>query len=242
MEKLKQILLENHLAFLATHRGQVRNEGHALFVESDKPEFTYAILGSSSTRANLPSSVKMVQRLPWSQISEGDLIEAGFVAAINYSYMILGEPFSKWRNHDDLSIERVVDVAHMEAFSEVQSRGFIESQNEYDSWHPWLRAANHRNLKNPNQSFYIGRLGSQAVGVVLTVIEGESAGICAVATLPAFRKSGISTTIMEKAILDARAQGCKIITLQVRQDSYVEDFYRHLGFQRIFTTTLYKRN
>lgn len=74
MEKLKQILLDNHLAFLATHRGQVRKESHALFVESDRPEFTYGILGSSSTRANLPSSVKMVQRLPWSQISEGELM------------------------------------------------------------------------------------------------------------------------------------------------------------------------
>ncbi len=242
MGKTEQTLLNNHLAFLASHRGSVRRDGDTLFIESDRMEFTYAILGRGARVEKLPPTSQTLQHLPWNEATVDDLNRTGFSPTIGLSYMVLGENLPEWRVRTDLSIERVRDVAHMDVFSNVQSRGFNETQESFDRWHPWLRAANHRNLENPNQLFYVGSLGNEAVGVVLTVIDGESAGIYAVATLPNHRKKGISATIMKQAVLDAQAKGCNIMTLQVKQDSYVEDFYRHLGFNRVFTTGMYRRN
>jgi len=156
--------------------------------------------------------------------------------------MTLGKSRPDWRIRDDLTVERVTTPDRMDIFSEAQSRGFNETPESYERWHPWLKAANHRNLGNGNQIFYVGFLDHEPVGTVLTVFDGETAGIYAVATLPRHRKKGVSTTIMRQAIQDAEARGAKIVTLQVRQDSDVEDFYRNLGFQRNFVTGLYRRD
>jgi GNAT superfamily N-acetyltransferase len=241
MVNIENILLENHLAFLGSHRGVVRADGDTIYVESDRPEFRYAILGRKTNLETLPATVRAVQVFPWSQPTVEELEKAGFAPATGLSYMVLGEDLPKWRVRNDLDIEVANDSAQMDVFSEVQSRGFLESVDDYKNWHPWLSAANHRNLQNPKQSFYVGSLGSTVLGVVLSVIEGGTAGIYAVATLPDHRKSGVSTTIMKRAISDAQARGCKTITLQVKQDSYVEEFYQHLGFKRVFTTKMFKR-
>lgn len=143
---------------------------------------------------------------------------------------------------NDLLIERVETQEQMDLFSQVQSRGFNETEESFALWHPWLKAANDRNLHNKNQIFYVGRLNGEPVGTVLTVFKDDTAGIYAVATLAEHRKKGISATIMQEAIEDARSRGAGIVTLQVKQDSYVEDFYRHLGFKRIFATGMYHRN
>jgi GNAT superfamily N-acetyltransferase len=76
------------------------------------------------------------------------------------------------------------------------------------------------------------------VGTVLTVFTGDTAGIYAVATLADQRRQGVSTTLLKQAVIDASARGARTITLQVKQDSYVENFYKNLGFERAFTTTM----
>ena len=242
MEQIEKELLENHLTFLATHRGKVTREGSTVFVESDRPEFTYTLLGRTSKLEHLPKRTQVIQHFPWSETTADDLGSAGFNRTIGLSYMTLGENLPEWRVRSDLEIEQVQDQAGMDLFSEVQSRGFNETQESFDRWHPWLKAANDRNLHNQNQIFYVSRLGHEPVGTVLTVFEGKTAGIYAVATLAQHRKKGISATIMRQAIEDAKERGVSAITLQVKQDSSVEDFYRHLGFQRIFTTGMYRRD
>lgn len=242
MGKIKRVLLENHLAFLAAHRGRVCRDGDTISVESDRTEFNYTLLGKTSEVARLPKSVQTIQHLPWSVTTPDDLERAGFTRTIGLSYMILGEDRPTWRVRNDLVIIPVDSQSQMDLFSDVQSRGFNETQESFDRWHPWLKAANDRNLRNKNQIFYVGLHKGKPAGTVLMVHEGEAAGIYAVATLPQQRKKGISATIMRQAIEDARQGGLQIITLQVKQDSYVEDFYRHLGFQRVFTAGIYRRN
>lgn len=156
--------------------------------------------------------------------------------------MMLGNSLPPWRERTDLIVEKVDCSDQMDIFSYVQSKGFNETQESFDHWHPWLRTANRRNLKNPMQNFYVGSLNRKPIATVLSVYNETTCGIYAVATLAEHRKGGISTTIMNQAIREARAQGLNIITLQVKKDSYVEDFYSHLGFQRIFTSDMFKRN
>lgn len=242
MERPEQKLLNNHLAFLSTHRGALRRSGDTIFMESDRPEFTYALLGEGSNASELPRSTKSVQHFPWSRTSPEDLQRLGFTAATGLSYMILGENLPEWRVRNDVLVERVTDQAQMDIFSHVQSRGFNETPDSFERWHPWLKSANDRNLQNANQFFYIGCQSGDPMGVVLSVFDGETVGIYAVATLPQHRKKGVSAAVMQHAIHEAKARGARTITLQVKQDSYVEDFYRHLGFQRIFTTGVYHRH
>lgn len=235
-------LLDNHLAFLSSHRGKIVRAGATIFVESDRPEFTYAILGKGADPGALPDTTKSVQILPSSEISAAHLTRAGFVRTMGLSYMLLSEDAPPWRVRDDLAVTRVRSQAEMDAFSDVQSRGFFDTDEQIARWHPWLKAANDRNLTNSNQAFYVCSLSGEPVGTTLTVFDGESTGIYAVATLAQHRRKGIGTTIMQRAIRDVKASGRDVILLQVKQDSYVEDYYEHLGFRRCFVTSFHHRD
>jgi GNAT superfamily N-acetyltransferase len=243
METTQQQLLDNHLAFLASHRGLIRTEANIVYVESDRPEFTYVIPGRNSKVSDLSSLVKTLQHLPWSGLSTEDIKGLGFASKFGISYMVLDDKAPEWSVRKDLGIERVQNRDLMDVFSRVQSRSFNEADESFEAWYPWLKAANQRNLNSSNQAFYIGKFGDEALGVVLTVDDGQSTGIYAVGTLPSRRKEGISTTLMKQAILEARAEDAwRTITLQVKQDSSVEAFYLHLGFKRVFTSEIYGRN
>ena len=241
MEKLEQALLENHLAFLAAHRGSVRRGGDILAIESDRAEFSYSILGERARIGQLPRDVQTVQLLPTASITSDDLQAAAFAPTFGLSYMVLGSDLPVWRWRHDVVVTSVQDAAQMGIFSEVQSRGFNEEEAGFERWHPWLNAANQRNLGAPDQIFYLGRLAGKAVATALTVFSGDTAGIYAVATLAEHRRQGVSTTLLKKAVNDALARGAAVVTLQVRQDSTVEDFYRRLGFRRVFTTAMFRR-
>jgi len=127
----------------------------------------------------------------------------------------------------------------MDIFSEVQARAFAEDQSVYESWHPWLRAANHRNLKNHKQIFYVGFLDEKPVGTTLTVFDGDTAGFYAVATLPEQRRKGVSQSMMAAAISDAYDLRYELLTLQVAQGSYAEKLYHKLGFRTKFVNPIY---
>jgi GNAT superfamily N-acetyltransferase len=234
-------LLGNHLAFLASHRGSVVRDGDTIVIESDRPEFTYAILRTGATLSAVPDAMKTVQIFPSCRIAHGALVAAGFAPIAGLSYMILDESAPHWRVREDLTIARVRSQPEMDAFSEVQTRAFFETEEAVERWRPWLTAANDRNLHDPDQAFYVGRLSGSPVGTTLTVVDGASAGLYAVATLAQHRRSGVATTLMRRAVGDARARGCTLILLQVKQDSSVERLYERLGFRRAFATPLYHR-
>ena len=242
LKTLEEKLLDNRLAFLATHRGVISQRDGVLFVESDQPEFKFAILGKEAKVKSIPSSVNLLKLLPWSEATPAELRNIGFAPIAGVSFMSLDPNHSPWKIRDDLQITQVQDAGQMDAFSYVQSRSFNENPESFARLYPWLKAANQRNLHNSHQGFYVGTLAEEPVGVVLTLTDGDIAGIYAVATLPSHRKKRISTTIMKRAVSEALTKGCCTITLQVAQDSPVEEFYRHLGFRRVFSTPMYRRS
>lgn len=242
MNPLEESLIRNHLAFLASHRGAIRRLGDTFFIDSDRPEFKYALLGQMTPIDALPVETQTVQLFPWSRITAKDLLEAGYTSTLGVSYMILNENLTLEANkQNSLVIREVKSSAEMDHFSEVQARGFNETEEGYLHWHPWLKEANDRNLQNNLQAFYVGFLDEKPACTALTVFDGESAGIYAVATLPYYRKRNLSTMMMQRVLAEAKNRGAKIVTLQVIQDSYVEQFYQNLGFTRLFTTNFYRR-
>jgi ribosomal protein S18 acetylase RimI-like enzyme len=232
-------LMANHLAFLASHRGKVTRTNDAILVESDRPEFTYAIPETSADLDRLCAAFQSVHVAPWSGSKETELKQRGFTSKGALTYMTLGKDSCRWTTNEQIAVLRVGTKKEMDLFSEIQSRGFSASQSDHENWHPWLREANHRNLTNSDQIFYVGSMDGRAVGTVLLVFQGSTAGIYAVATLPDFRKRGVAATIMAEALSDAKKRGASTITLQVILGSYAEKFYEKLGFQKEYVNSIF---
>ena len=199
------------------------------------------VLGSASPDGDLLQKFKTFHVTPWAKLRTLQLEELGLSRKGVLTYMVLNSDAVSWNTISDLEVRTVESNADMDEFSEVQCRGFLEKQEIYDSWAPFLREANHHNLNNKNQKFYIGALNGKPLGVVLSVFTELMAGIYAVATLPEYRKKGVSAAILQKAIIDAKLRGCQVVTLQVVQGSYAETFYHKLGFETAFQTEIFVR-
>ncbi|HBN09854.1 MAG TPA: hypothetical protein DD435_14815 [Cyanobacteria bacterium UBA8530] len=224
-------LLENHLMFLATHRGALLGFGDCVLLQSDREEFTFAFVGPEANLNHL-ETFNSFQLLPGAPEPEGFTRQGGT------SYMVYEGDVNSLKDGPD--VLRSESLADFEVFSWVQARGFVPDDEDYAFWHPWLRQANMHNLGNPDQSFYVASLG-EPVGTALLLVHEGIGGIYAVTTLEAFRKKGIGTALLKRAILDARARGCHTITLQVDEGSYAETLCRKLGFRTVFSTRCFVR-
>ncbi len=126
-------LLDNHLAFLAAHRGAVRRSAAGIEVVGESAEFSAWIPLSPS--AELPAGTATVRLVPWSGEGwEERLTAAGFQPAEVLVHM-------------EAPVEPTVDapvagvVAAIETdedaagFAEVQSAAFLdEDEPDYDWW------------------------------------------------------------------------------------------------------------
>ncbi|MBI5289818.1 MAG: GNAT family N-acetyltransferase [Chloroflexi bacterium] len=88
-------------------------------------------------------------------------------------------------------------------------------------------------------TFYLGCLDGEPVATLHMLIDGTTAGIYAVGTQRAHRRKGISSTLMARAIADARAAGCDVISLSTAANAYAERLYAKHGFERAFTSDLW---
>jgi ribosomal protein S18 acetylase RimI-like enzyme len=233
-------LFENHVEFLATHRGAVTRYPDAFAVESDRPEFTYAVLGRGGSR-ELLDRFNTVHLIPWSEPWDQEPNDPRFQRKASLSYMSFDGDPKVWIKEKNVEVCRVASASDMDTFSHVQAAGFAQSQADYDRWHPWLKAANHRNLSNPHQAFYVGFFDGKPVGTTLLVETQGLAGIYAVATLPDYRKRGVGSSLMAQAIAEATQRGTQTITLQVVEGSYAESLYKKLGFKTDFSARIFSR-
>ena len=233
-------LFENHVEFLSTHRGSVTQLQDAFTIESDRSEFTYAVLGKGADHALL-ERFTTVHLIPWSESWDQQPNDSRFQSLGRLSYMTLDGDTSSWKINPKLIVRRVQNEREMDVFSHGQASGFAGKPADYDRWHPWLRSANHRNIKSNNQSFYVGHLDGKAVGTALLVLTSGLGGIYAVTTLPEYRKQGIGSSLMARAIIDALTQNHDQITLQVAGGSYAETLYEKLGFVTQFQAKVFSR-
>jgi ribosomal protein S18 acetylase RimI-like enzyme len=84
-------------------------------------------------------------------------------------------------------------------------------------------------------TFYIAHVDGQPAGVLhLLCDESHTAGIYAVGTLRAFRRRGIATTLLLRAIADAHAAGCDVIALSTDLTNEAQRLYASVGFEPLF--------
>ena len=118
--RMSDALLDNHLAFLAAHRGSVRRSTDAIEVVGESEEFSAWI--PLTPDASLPTGVSTVRLVPSSGAGwEQRLTAAGFKAAEVLVHMeapagsAVGEP-----------VQPIGSEADAVGFAEVQSAAFLE--------------------------------------------------------------------------------------------------------------------
>jgi GNAT superfamily N-acetyltransferase len=82
-------------------------------------------------------------------------------------------------------------------------------------------------------------VGHDPVAVALAMHNGEDCGVSFVATVPAVRRQGLATLVMQAALQQARADGCTTTTLQATDAG--QRLYATLGYHRLCDMQLWER-
>jgi len=226
-------LLDNHLAFLAAHRGGVRRGAAGIDVVGEDEFFSCWI--PLTAEAAIPVGASAVRLVPWSGDGwEQRLMEAGFEPAEVLVHMEApvaeadGEPLAAVATDEDA-----------EAFAEVQAAAFLgEDDPDVDWWRQKLREMALRNYSAPDQSQYLLRVDGDPASITLVFRTGEVFGIYAVATKPAYRGRGLASTLLGQARRDAAGGR---LTLQVVEGSAAERLYLKAGFRPVFRSPHFRR-
>jgi GNAT superfamily N-acetyltransferase len=86
---------------------------------------------------------------------------------------------------------------------------------------------------------YAADLAGAPASVALALHNGEDCGVSFVATVPAARRRGLATAVMQRVLADARSNGCSSSTLQATDAG--ERLYSTLGFHRLCDMQLWER-
>ena len=224
--------------FLSRHRGHVEWRGDVAWVESERPEFTFAVVSGLNVDTETFERFSTIYLMSGVEV---DLPARGYLAASSVTFMSSTSDPSQWPTGPQMNIWRASDVTSMAAFSDTQAKGFLETPEAHSVWFPFLEAANRRNLEDPKQFFCIGSLDGEFAGTTLVIDEDGTFGLYAVATPPQHRKKGIATHVMRESLRISGHQAGQPIVLQVVSDSYAERLYQKLGFREDARALVFRR-
>lgn len=233
----KKNLLENHINFLSKHRGINECLEYGKFIHSDNPDFNifFPFSNESLEKMNKEYTIYLPQ---WIFINEQMKLKYKKVASL--TYMVLANEKARWEINKKIIIKRANSLSDIEDFSVTQAWGFCETEEKFNQAYSWMRQKNIENLDDNTQNFYVAYDNEKPVGVTLCIYYKNIAGIYAVATLPEYRKKGVSTTLIQRVVDDANNNNIAAITLQTYTESYAHSFYKKLGFEDVFDCGILK--
>lgn len=91
-------------------------------------------------------------------------------------------------------------------------------------------------LNLANTYFYLGILDGKAVTACMTITQDDTSVLEMVATLEEYRRKGVATTTIDKALIDLRKKNIKTISLRAETDGI--NVYRRMGFKECFVRTV----
>jgi len=94
-------------------------------------------------------------------------------------------------------------------------------------------------MHDGGSTFYLGYLDGEPVGTAHLLIDGATAGIYAAGTLRSYRRRGVCSTLMARAVADAREAGCDVVCLSTDAGGSAEHLYGRLGFETVFESVLW---
>lgn len=91
-------------------------------------------------------------------------------------------------------------------------------------------AINMKNKYNDNL-FFIAEENNQIIGSVIAGFDGHRGWLYSLAVHPSYRRKGIGTSLVKKALNELEKLGCLKVNLQIHGDNkIVIDFYEKNGF------------
>ena len=91
-------------------------------------------------------------------------------------------------------------------------------------------------LNLENSCFYLVILDGKAVTACLTIINDDTSVLEMVATLKEYRRKGVATATIDKALIDLHKKSIKTISLRAETDGI--NVYRRMGFKECFVRTV----
>lgn len=232
---LRRAIIANHVEFLRTHRGRIEQDGALIRCISEKPSFCFAIVTGREAFAQDLTKEGTLYIPSWLIIPEP--LAAKLTLSHSLTYMLrdnrggISKP----------SIVRAQATAEMEDFAIVQARGFCEDDPaDIAEWKPFMGGADHANLANPLQDFFVDYDAGAPVACSLSVYAGSMAGIYAVATVPPARKQGRAGALLNHAASAAANRGFSMLGLQTETGSDAERLYIKQGFHPLFHMRIFR--
>jgi GNAT superfamily N-acetyltransferase len=162
-------------------------------------------------------------------------MEMGFVSAGKYSGVLLELTPNFSQQNSPITIRKVETEANYKIYSKILADTFqlVEPiKTEFEV------------MLNPfSNSFsidhYIGYMNDNPVGVVTSFTNGEVVGLYCGATLPAARKQGVATALVNYALAEASSKGCKIAIAQLMAKNMAANIGKNLGVKTVCHFTPY---
>ena len=130
-----------------------------------------------------------------------------------------------------LEVRRVCDAPTQEAFCVVGSICFNVPLS-------WFREVFENDSVWNNFAGYVGYVGAEAVSTAAIVIDGETAGVYNVATIPGHQRRGYGEAVMRHALEAARAEhGVERTVLQSTKAGY--SLYQRMGYRTVTNVAVY---
>ncbi|MBI5117510.1 GNAT family N-acetyltransferase [Candidatus Poribacteria bacterium] len=121
----------------------------------------------------------------------------------------------------------------LDVFLELFLRGFQTPEDLIPFARDMFHGLVPRNCGPANSRLYLGSQGTEPAATLYLFYEATEGGINMVSTREDMRRKGFATTMLRRAIADARAMGVRILGLETRWNSAPERLYSKLGFSTI---------
>ncbi len=150
------------------------------------------------------------------------------------------------RERAELAVAESGD-AELETWIDVVVSGFATPDAQGVASHEsFPRAALERIVRDTTEARgyvrYLARLGGIPAGGASMRAAGEVAQLCGAATLPAHRRKGVQTALLERRLADAARAGCDIAVVTTLPGSKSHENVQRHGFELLYTRAILRRD
>lgn len=129
-----------------------------------------------------------------------------------------------------------IDAESIGIWTQVLMKGYGVPEIFHDALLDMFTKVSHDNVSR----FYLGNFQGEPAGSCLFCSFHDVGTIYTVATAPEYKKKGVATALVNRAIADSLNIGSKMLYLLAGKGSDAEKLYERLGFEAVFSRRLYE--
>jgi N-acetylglutamate synthase-like GNAT family acetyltransferase len=169
------------------------------------------------------------------QTFANSLLGAGFKLALEEDAMVHEEENENFIAVPDVDVV-VDDGSLLDVWTDINMKGFRIPVVFRDALLDMFRKAS----QYTGTKSYLGYFQGKPAGVCGLVAFNKVGGIFSVGTAPEYRRNGVATVLLQRAITDSLTMGNNLLYLITTKGSDAERLYTSLGFQVAYTHRRYE--